>query len=93
MSDENEIRFALRNLRHLYEQMLVPGRVFDTASAARGLLGPAIEQLEKFDNRMCAGTRLLDEVIAKLEAKPDTTDKNVVISADLLAAISEERDK
>lgn len=43
---EPRYRFALRNLRHLYEQMLAPGAVRDTESAARGLLGPAIEMLE-----------------------------------------------
>jgi hypothetical protein len=39
--------FDLANLRHLYAQMLVPGSVVDTASAARGLLGPAIEAMER----------------------------------------------
>jgi len=42
---ETRIRYALRKLRHLYEQML-DGSVKDTAQAARGLLGPAIEDLE-----------------------------------------------
>lgn len=41
-----ELRRALRDLRHLYEQML-DGRVTDTAEAARGLLGPAIERVER----------------------------------------------
>lgn len=36
---------ALRHMRHLYMQML-DGHVKDTASAARGLLGPAIELVE-----------------------------------------------
>lgn len=36
---------ALAQLRHLYAQMLA-GEVIDTAEAARGLLGPAIERLE-----------------------------------------------
>jgi hypothetical protein len=36
---------ALAQLRHLYDQML-RGYVKDTAEAARGLLGPAIERLE-----------------------------------------------
>ncbi len=39
---------ALRNLRHLYEQMIVPGQVTDTKSAAKGLLGPAIEEIEAY---------------------------------------------
>ena len=38
--------FNLGQLRHLYQQML-NGQVKDTAQAARGLLGPAIEFLEK----------------------------------------------
>jgi hypothetical protein len=41
-----DLRFALRGLRHLYEQML-NGCVVDTAEAARGLLGPAIRLIEK----------------------------------------------
>ncbi len=36
---------ALAQLRHLYAQML-SGDVRDTAEAARGLLGPAIERIE-----------------------------------------------
>lgn len=40
------IDHALRNLRHLYEQMIA-GHVRNTQSAATGLLGPAIEQIEK----------------------------------------------
>ena len=47
----DELRFALRDLRHLYEQML-DGRVVDCKSAANGLLGPAIERLEKIDINM-----------------------------------------
>jgi hypothetical protein len=43
----DEAAFALGQLRHLYAQMLVEGRVLDTAEAARGLLGPAIETLER----------------------------------------------
>lgn len=38
--------FALAQLRHLYSLMLA-GHVKDTAEAARGLLGPSIEALEK----------------------------------------------
>lgn len=37
---------ALRNLRHLYEQM-IDGVVKNQQEAARGLLGPAIELIEK----------------------------------------------
>ena len=37
---------ALAQLRHLYAQML-GGQVRDCAQAARGLLGPAIEMLER----------------------------------------------
>jgi hypothetical protein len=37
---------ALRNLRHLYEQML-NGQVKDCVSAAKGLLGPAIVLIEQ----------------------------------------------
>lgn len=37
--------WAVGNLRHLYRQMM-NGGVLDTAQAARGLLGPAIEALE-----------------------------------------------
>lgn len=40
------IDLALRNLRHLYEQM-VNGHVRDCEQAARGLLGPAIEMIER----------------------------------------------
>jgi hypothetical protein len=36
---------ALAQLRHLYQQML-DGAVHNTAEAARGLLGPALEALE-----------------------------------------------
>lgn len=42
---EKRLRYALRNLRHLYEQML-DGRVQDCQQAAKGLLGPAIELIE-----------------------------------------------
>lgn len=37
---------AIAQLRHLYSQM-ISGDVKDTAEAARGLLGPAIEALEQ----------------------------------------------
>lgn len=40
-----EATWAVGQLRHLYKQML-SGSVRDTAQAARGLLGPAIEKLE-----------------------------------------------
>jgi hypothetical protein len=36
--DQRKLELALRNLRHLYEQMLVPGAIFDQKSAANGLL-------------------------------------------------------
>lgn len=42
---ETRLRYALRNLRHLYEQML-DGRVTNTSQAALGLLGPAIRMIE-----------------------------------------------
>jgi hypothetical protein len=40
------VPFAIGQLRHLYAQML-GGHVTDTGQAARGLLGPAIEILER----------------------------------------------
>jgi len=51
---ESRLRHALRNLRHLYEQML-DGRVKDTKQAAIGLLGPAIEDLEAEDRAQSWG--------------------------------------
>lgn len=47
MSDMVELDLALRKLRHLYEQMLQDG-VKDQGSAARGLLGPAIVNIERY---------------------------------------------
>lgn len=47
---EPALNYALRNLRHLYEQMLsghVRATPEDVARAATGLLGPAIEQIER----------------------------------------------
>ena len=38
---------SIAQLRHLYQQML-DGNVKDTEQAALGLLGPVIEDLEKF---------------------------------------------
>lgn len=49
MSTESRIRYSLRNLRHLYEQML-DGRVTNTAVAAISLLEPAIRMLEEEDH-------------------------------------------
>jgi hypothetical protein len=52
---EAKISFALRNLRHLYEQMLngaVRPDERDIANAARGLLGPAIEEVERAAQRI-----------------------------------------
>lgn len=46
MTIPDPIALSLRDLRHLYEQMIA-GHVTDTASAARGLLGPAIERIER----------------------------------------------
>jgi len=46
---ESNLRFALRNLRHLYEQML-SGHVVDQVSAANGLLSPAIKMLEELES-------------------------------------------
>jgi len=43
---EQAIQYALAKLRHLYKQMRA-GQVTDTAAAARGLLGPAIEEIER----------------------------------------------
>lgn len=46
----SDIDHALRGLRHLYEQMLnghVRPSASDIANAARGLLGPAIEGVER----------------------------------------------
>ena len=48
------IASALRNLRHLYEQMLVAGIVRDTKLAATGLLGPAIEWIESVQTEIDA---------------------------------------
>ncbi len=45
-SKPSDVERARGNLRHLYTQMLA-GEVKDTAQAARGLLGPAIEVLER----------------------------------------------
>lgn len=39
------IRYAVAQLRHLYQQMVSDG-VHDTRAAARGLLAPSIEALE-----------------------------------------------
>jgi hypothetical protein len=44
--ERNDAAFAIGQLRHLYAQM-VSGGVSDTAGAARGLLGPSIERLER----------------------------------------------
>lgn len=51
-TDKELLEFALRNLRHLYEQMLVPGRILDQKSAANGLLSPAIQKIERFVNKL-----------------------------------------
>jgi len=48
----SKFSYALRNLRHLYEQMLVPGGVTKTKEAAQGLLGPAIAALEEEQRRL-----------------------------------------
>lgn len=48
--NQRDLNFALGQLRHLYQQML-DGRVRDTAQAAKGLLGPAIEMIEKVRDR------------------------------------------
>jgi hypothetical protein len=45
----SEHAWAVGQLRHLYKHML-SGNVKDTAEAARGLLGPAIEKLEPFND-------------------------------------------
>ena len=45
---DSRLRYSLRNLRHLYEQM-IRGEVKDTAQAAKGLLAPAIEAIEAED--------------------------------------------
>lgn len=84
---------ALRNLRHLYEQMIVPGRVTDTKSAALGLLGPAIVAVEVAQRgALHRVPSYLDELILALEAKPDPVgfDLNPKISAETIAALSSE---
>lgn len=91
----SNIDHALRKLRHLYEQMLVPGRVVDTKSAALGLLGPAIEEIEDEQRmRIHKSPSYLDELITALEAKPDPIgfDPNPVLSAEFVAAISSSDD-
>lgn len=42
-----EIASITAELRHLYQNMITPGAVKDTAAIAKGLLGPQIERLEK----------------------------------------------
>lgn len=42
-----ELDYAIGRLRHLYE-LMVTGYVTDAPEAARGLLGPAIERIEKW---------------------------------------------
>lgn len=46
-----EYKFALAQLRHLYE-LMVTGCVKDTIEAAKGLLGPSIETLERTQNTL-----------------------------------------
>ena len=56
--------YALGQLRHLY-QLMVSGHVTDTAEAARGLLGPAIEELEA----ACAPDAVMPATCAKKGSK------------------------
>lgn len=44
--NEKEVAFALAQLRHLYKQLL-EGHVVNQRAAAKHLLGPAVERLEK----------------------------------------------
>jgi hypothetical protein len=49
----DELLYALRNLRHLYEQMIhghVRPTPNDISNAANGLLSPAIKYIEKYVN-------------------------------------------
>ena len=64
--------YALRNLRHLYEQLLV-GRIGVQAAAATGLLGPAIEKVERVEAaivalraQLAAMTKERDELTVEL---------------------------
>jgi len=50
---------AIAQLRHLYRQMICH-EVHDTAEAARGLLGPAIAELERDEKEFVA--RMLQTV-------------------------------
>lgn len=77
-----QLEGALRNLRHLYEQMIVEGRVRNQKSAAEGLLSPAIAAIENVhrevsalrelykahDNARESAEKELAEVSAKYEA-------------------------
>lgn len=45
---EEAIEAALAKLRHLYSQMVDPEANRNPAGAAKGLLGPAIQDLERF---------------------------------------------
>lgn len=43
---DTPLRLALRDLRHLYEQMLTPGAIWHQTQAALGLLDPALRLLD-----------------------------------------------
>lgn len=58
----------LADLRHLYQQML-DGQVKDTAEAARGLLGPAIEELERLAT--AGGPILMRDLHARLNERDE----------------------
>lgn len=90
------IDFAIAQLRHLYQQML-DGQVRDTAQAARYLLGPAIEDIERAETERArseweggAGMRALDDLIAKLGDAPEPDLSNVTLPPELRAAMLED---
>lgn len=75
---------ALASLRHLYAQ-LIQGAVSPQPSAARGLLGPAIEALEGVASRLAAAEaraveaeRERDEARAILDAKSQTRSERAI---------------
>lgn len=57
---------ALAQLRHLYAQMIDPATNRNPASAAKGLLGPAIVELERAARAESEGTR--EDIARILEA-------------------------
>jgi hypothetical protein len=60
--DPADARFALGQLRHLYEQML-NGHVRNVEAAARGLLGPSIEKLERLMDSLPAHQTVNGQIV------------------------------